>query len=173
MDGAPFYIAHADKAVLQFRAAVAGVGWHHHQTLIWVKNSLVMGHCDYQYQHEPILYGWKENPSGERWLGSLYDSRPWYGERNKVTLLRVDRPSRSDTHPTMKPVDLIKRCLENSSRAGSLGFDPFAGSGSTMVAAHELGRACAAIELEPKYCAVICDSNAKTGSSPEAGRVRR
>jgi DNA modification methylase len=166
LPGAPFYIAHADKAVMEFRTAINAVGWHVHQALVWVKNSLVMGHCDYHAQHEPILYGWKE-PSAQHWIGSMYPHRPWYGERDKTTLLNVDRPSRSATHPTIKPVELIKRCLENSSRVGFLGYEPFAGSGSTMVAAHESSRVCNAVELAPKYCAVILERMQKLGVEPK------
>ena len=155
VDGAPIYVAHPGGILsLAFGQAFVAAGWHYHETLIWVKNSMVLGHSDYHYKHEPILYGWK----GE--------NRFWYAGRDQVTVFEVDRPSRSELHPTMKPPELIVAHLRNSSRRGDLGYEPFCGSGSTMVAAEQLGRICYANELEPKYMAVTLQRMADMGLEP-------
>ena len=108
-----------------------------------MKDAFVLGHCDYHYRHEPILYGWK----GKR--------RRWYGDRSRDSVFEVARPRRSDEHPTAKPVALIAEHLRNSTTLGSLGLDLFAGSGSTLIAAERLGRRCAAIEIDPRYVDVV------------------
>jgi DNA modification methylase len=136
-----------------FRTAFDRVGWHHHQSLVWVKNAPVLGHSDYHYAHEDILYGWKPGP-GRPGRGRHQGSR-WYGDNRQTTVFHVDRPARSEEHPTMKPVGLIEAMLRNSSRHGDVVFDPFAGSGSTLIACERLGRRCFAIELDPAYCDVI------------------
>lgn len=144
-EGSPIYIAHpAGVLSLQFGNAFLSVGWKFHETLVWIKNSMVLGHSDYHYKHEPIIYGWKGK------------NRKWYGDRSQVSVFEVDRPSRSDNHPTMKPPDLILPHLENSSQSGDIGYEPFAGSGTTVVAADHLNRICYAMELEPQYVDVIC-----------------
>jgi len=172
-DGAPIYIAHADSEGLNFRQAMIDAGWLHKQSLVWVKNSLVLGRQDYQWQHEPILYGWRPGAG-----------HSWYGERNKTTVLdddidldkadkatllrllkdlkagpttviREDKPHRNDVHPTMKPVGLIERMLLNSTRQGDLVLDPFGGSGSTLIACHKHRRQARLLELDPVYCDVI------------------
>lgn len=155
-DGAPIYIAHpAGPLSLIFGQAVIKVGWRFHETLVWVKNAMVLGHADYHYQHEPILYGWK---------GA---NRRWFGGRNQVSVFTIDKPQRSELHPTMKPTALIVACLQNSSAAGDVIYEPFAGSGGTLVACAQTGRRCFAMELAPKYCAVILERLASAGSAPE------
>jgi site-specific DNA-methyltransferase (adenine-specific) len=124
------------------------------QCLIWVKNSMVMGRQDYQWRHEPCLYGWKEGAS-----------HSWYSDRKQTTILEFQRPSRNAEHPTMKPVELIAYQITNSSKTGDLVADGFLGSGTTMVAAHQLGRKCYGTELDPKYCQVIIDRMQKLDPS--------
>lgn len=150
--GAPTYIAHADTERITFETTAREAGLVVRQNLVWVKPSLVMGRSDYHYRHEPILYGF--TPGGEGRLGRGGDR--WYGNDAQTTVLEFDRPSRSEDHPTMKPVDLIQHMLENSCRPGGIVFDPFAGSGSTLVAAHGLGMRSRVVELDPKYADVIC-----------------
>ncbi len=114
--------------------------------LVWVKNTIVLGRKDYQYKHEPILYGWKEGAAHK-----------WYGGFDKSTIIECDKPPRNGEHPTMKPIELLEKCINNSSLKNDLIFDLFLGSGSTMVAAHQLKRKCYGMELDPKYCQVIID----------------
>ena len=144
--GTPFYVFHADSEGENFRKAMRSAGWQLKQCLIWAKNSFVMGRQDYQWQHEPILYGWAPGAA-----------HPWYGERTQTTLLHFDRPTRNDLHPTMKPVPLIEYLLENSSQVGDLVLDLFGGSGSTMVACERKGRTAYLMEQDPKYCDVIVE----------------
>jgi len=118
---------------------------------------MVVGYSDYHYRHEPLLYGWKGSRS----------KRPWFGGRDKDSVLAFDRPATSAEHPTMKPVELIAHCLRNSSAQGSLGYEPFAGSGSTLLAAEQLGRLCYGIELDPKYAAVVLERLASAGLHPQ------
>lgn len=140
VDGAPFYIAHPPGALaVMFGRAILDVGWHLHQTLIWVKDAAVLGHSDHQYRHEPIYYGWK----GAR--------RPWHGGRDQSSVFEIPRPRRSREHPTMKPVALVEAHIRNSSVRDSLGLDPFTGSGTTLIAAERLGRRFAGLELAPAY----------------------
>jgi DNA modification methylase len=113
---------------------------------------MVLGHGDYHYRHEPILYGYA--PGRGRWGRG---ARGWYGGNGQDSVLEVPRPSASREHPTAKPVELIRRCLENSSRRGDRVLDPFAGSGSTLVAACVLERWGYGMELDPRYCDVIVD----------------
>jgi DNA modification methylase len=143
-EGGGIYICHADSEGLNFRKAMIDAGFLLKQCIIWNKNSMVMGRQDYQWKHEPILYGWKE--------GAAHYFTP---ERNHTTVWDVSRPSRSTDHPTMKPVDLIKIAIRNSSKKGQLVLDLFGGSGSTMSAAHAMGRICYTAELDPVYCDVI------------------
>jgi DNA modification methylase len=151
---APFYVCcPAGPQGTTFRTTLAGVGWRHRQTLVWVKNSPVLGHSDYHYAHEEILYGHLPG-SGRPGRGRHRGSR-WYGGNDQTTVFAIDRPSRSVEHPTMKPVALVEAMLANSSRRGEIVFDPFAGSGSTLVACERLGRRCFAVELDAGYCDVI------------------
>ena len=142
--GAPAYlVSPAGPNAAIFLAAFVEAGWHLHQTLIWVKDTFVLGHADHHYRHEPILYGWTPGP------------RPWFGGRTVDSVFEFPRPKRSLDHPTGKPVALVEAQLRNSSWRGSLGYDPFAGSGTTLIAAERLGRRCAALEIEPRYVDVI------------------
>lgn len=139
-DGAPFYIAHpAGPLALTFGQAIVDVGWHLHQTIVWVKDAAVLGHADHHYQHEPIYYGWKGT------------THPWHGGRDQSSVFEFPRPRRSTEHPTMKPVALVEAQIRNSSIRDSLGLDPFTGSGTTLIAAERLGRRFAGLELDPRY----------------------
>ena len=112
--------------------------------IIWRKNRFVLGRADYHYQHEPILYGWKEGAGHN-----------WYGGRDKCSVWDVPAPQKSDLHPTMKPVDLIEIALANNSKAGDIVLDAFGGSGSTLIACERTGRGCRMVELDAHYCDVI------------------
>lgn len=112
--------------------------------IVWVKDRFVMGRCDYHYRHEVILYGWADG-------GSHY----FVGDRTQDSVWEVSRPGTSKEHPTMKPLLLMARAIANSSRPGELVYDPFAGSGSTLLAAAQLDRRAAALEISPAYCDVI------------------
>lgn len=152
--GAAFYVCcPAGPQGTTFRTSLTEAGWVHQQTLVWVKNALVLGHADYHYQHEEILYGHLPG-SGRVGRGNHPGSR-WYGGNDQTTVFMVDRPSRSELHPTVKPTGLIEPMLGNSSRRGEYVFDPFAGSGSTLIACEHSGRRCLAVELDPGYCDVI------------------
>jgi DNA modification methylase len=131
------------------------------QTLIWVKDSLVLGHSDYHYRHEPIYYGWTP--------GGVHHATP---DRTQDSVHEVPRPKASRDHPTMKPVALIARHIENSTDRGALVVDPFGGSGSTLIAAHGTGRLARLIELDPRYADVICRRHQEhTGTKPTRGGV--
>ncbi|MBC8587478.1 site-specific DNA-methyltransferase [Paratissierella segnis] len=143
-DGAAAYIFHADTEGLNFRKAFKDAGFHLANVCIWAKQSLVLGRSDYQWQHEPILYGWK--PTGKH---------RWYADRKQTTIWNFDRPTKSELHPTMKPVPLVAYPIQNSSMSNCIVLEPFAGSGSTLIACEQLGRICYAIELDEKYADVI------------------
>lgn len=144
--GCSIYIFHADSEGHNFRKALIDGGWKLSQCLQWVKNSMVMGRQDYHWKHEPILYGWKE--------GAAHN---WYSDRSQTTTLEFDRPNRNAEHPTMKPIELISYLMSNNSKPGDIILDPFLGSHSTMVAAHQLERNCYGIEIDEKYCQVGID----------------
>jgi DNA modification methylase len=151
---ARFYLAvPARPQGTAFRLALERLGWRHQQTLVWVKNALVLGRSDYHFQHEEILYGFRPGP-GRPGRGPHPGSR-WYGDDAQSSVFFVDRPARSEAHPTMKPVGLVAAQLRNSSRRGDPVLDLFAGSGSTLIACEKLGRRCYAVELDPRYCDVI------------------
>lgn len=151
---ARFYIsAPAGPRGLDFRLAIGEAGWRLHQVLVWVKQAPVLGHSDYHYQHEDILFGWTPG-RGRPGRGRHQGSR-WFGDNAQTSVFFVDRPSCSSEHPTMKPVALIGPMLENSSRRGEIVLDPFVGSGSSLIACERLGRRCYAVELDPRYCDVI------------------
>lgn len=155
VEGAPIYVAHPSGPLsFVFAEEWKRVGWKWHQTLAWVKNTFVLGHSDYHHQHEPILYGWKGK------------NRPWYAGRDKSSTLFFDKPARNAEHPTMKPVGLVAECVQNSSRRGDRGFEPFSGSGTTLAAAEQTGRLVSAIELAPKYVAVALERMATMGLAP-------
>lgn len=161
--GAPFYLAHADTARPIVEDAVRQAGWSVRQNLVWVKDVMVLGRSDYHWRHEPILYGFTPDGSGR--LGRGGDR--WYGSNNQTTVLEHPKPSASREHPTMKPVELIEDCLRNSCPPGGLVYDPFAGSGSTLIAAHRLRLKARLVELDPAYADVICRRYAEhTGQSP-------
>lgn len=117
--------------------------WRH--TLVWVKDHVVMGRADYHYRHEVIFYGWKAGAA-----------HTWEGDRSQDSVWEIERPSRSPEHPTMKPVELIERALANSSVRRGVVLDPFAGSGSTLIAVHRKGRVASLVELDPAYVDVTC-----------------
>lgn len=144
--GADFYIWHADSEGYNFRGACVDVGLTVHQCLIWKKNGMVLGRQDYQWQHEPCLYGWKE--------GAAHN---WYSDRKQTTILEFDKPLRNEEHPTMKPVPLFAYLMQNSSQNGELIVDLFAGSGTAIIAGEQLKRKVYAMELDPKYCDVIIE----------------
>lgn len=143
-EGASFYVWHADSEGFNFRAAAVDVGWKIRQCLVWVKNTMVLGRQDYQWKHEPCLYGWKDGAS-----------HYWGGDRKQTTVLDFDKPARNGEHPTMKPLELISYQIKNSSKRGWSVLDMFGGSGSTLIAAENLDRKCFIMELDPKYCDVI------------------
>jgi site-specific DNA-methyltransferase (adenine-specific) len=144
--GGAWYVWHADSEGANFRSAMKNSGIMVKQCLIWVKNSMVMGRQDYQWKHEPCLYGWKEGAA-----------HGWYSDRKQTTILEFDRPQRNAEHPTMKPIPLIAYQIGNSSKQGDIVADAFGGSGTTMVAAHQLNRKGYLVEFDPKYCQVIVD----------------
>lgn len=142
--GAVFYIWHADSEGYNFRGAAKDAGWTVRQCLIWKKSSLVLGRQDYQWQHEPCLYGWKEGAS-----------HLWASDRKQTTILEFDKPARNGEHPTMKPVALFEYQLLNNTKGGDIVLDSFGGSGTTLIAAEKNGRVARLMELDPKYCDVI------------------
>jgi site-specific DNA-methyltransferase (adenine-specific) len=149
--GARLYVAHpAGGLSAKFIAAFLDQGWRLAQTLVWLKDSMVLGHADYHYRHEPILYGYKPGP-GRQGRGG----RGWYGDDAQTSVFEVPRPKAAREHPTMKPPALVEAALANSSRRDQVVLDPFAGSGSTLVACERTGRHPRLIELDPGYCDVI------------------
>ena len=187
--GGAIYVCHADSEGYNFRGAMNDTGWLIKQCLVWVKNTFVMGRQDYQWRHEPILYGWKPG-AGHRWNGgrklstvinqsdavSVSQEGKEYlinitvnGETITIKTDKYDvvssdevssvwhfnKPLKNGEHPTMKPVSLVCRAIKNSSRSGDIVLDLFGGSGSTLIACEQTGRACRMMELDPKYCDVI------------------
>ena len=142
--GAVFYIWHSDSEGFNFRGACKDAGLQVRQCLIWKKSSLVMGRQDYQWKHEPCLYGWKDG------AGHL-----WASDRTQTTILEFDKPHRNDVHPTMKPVGLFEYQMLNNTKGGDIVLDLFGGSGTTIIAAEKNGRYGYLMELDPKYCDVI------------------
>jgi len=151
----PFYIAApAGPLFAVFLKAVAEAGWRYHQEIVWRKDQMVLGHSDYHYIHEPLLYGYLPGP-GRPGRG-LHAGTRWYGDHSQVSVIDCPRPKRSEEHPTMKPVALIERCLHNSSRPGFSVLDLFGGSGSTLIACHQTGRVAYLCEIDPRYVDVTC-----------------
>lgn len=142
-DGATFYIWHADSMGFEFRTACANVKWKIRECLIWKKDSMVLGRQDYQWIHEPCLYGWKEG------------THHWYSDRSQTTVLEFVRPKKNDLHPTMKPVELFDYQMKNSSKKGDIVLDLFGGSGTSLVVAEQNGRTAYLMEFDTKYCDVI------------------
>lgn len=183
--GAPIYVAHADTEGRAFRGAFHDAGFKLSGCLVWVKPSLVLGRSDYQWRHEPILYGWKPG-AAHKWYGGRANTTVFEAPGGKLrvmpdgtvqvdigdqtvvirgegltlealegSVLRFDKPVRNGEHPTMKPVELIGRMLENSTRPRAVVYDPFGGSGSTLIACHQLGRRARLLELDPRFVDVI------------------
>ena len=142
--GGAAYVFHADTEGLNFRRAFVDAGFHLAGCCIWVKDSLVLGRSDYQWQHEPILYGFLQN-----------GKHPWYSDRKQTTIWNFAKPKRSANHPTSKPLDLLAYPISNSSQENAIVIDTFGGSGSTMMACEQTGRICRMMELDPKYASVI------------------
>lgn len=142
--GAAFYIWHADSEGYNFRGAAHDIGWTVRQCLIWNKSTLVLGRQDFQWKHEPCLYGWKDGAGHN-----------WYGDRKQTTVMDFDKPHRNGEHPTMKPVELFAYQMEMSSKKDDNVLDLFGGSGTTMIAAEQLGRSAYLMELDPRYVDVI------------------
>lgn len=142
--GGAFYIWHADSEGFNFRTACKNAGLRIRQCLIWAKNSMVMGRQDYQWKHEPCLYGWKDGAS-----------HVWNSDRTQTTILSFDKPVRNEKHPTMKPVELIAYQVTNNTKGEDIVLDTFLGSGTTLIACHKLERYCYGMELDPKYVDVI------------------
>lgn len=142
--GAAFYIWHADSEGFNFRGACNDIGWKVRQCLIWNKNSMVLGRQDYQWKHEPCLYGWKDGTSHN-----------WYSDRSQTTVIDMDKPSRSADHPTMKPVPLFAYQIQCSTKPGDIVYDSFGGSGTTLIACEQLQRKAMIMELDPRYVDVI------------------
>ncbi len=189
--GASVYCCYADSAATPFRAALAEAGWDVHQTLIWVKNALVLGRSDYQWRHEPILYGWM--PGKRKWHGGRKQTTVWQDHgitvvalddgRTQLTVTdpltgkcvslvadnaqlvaasdgdtsiwNIDKPQRNIDHPTTKPCAIYERMLANSSDHGDQVCDPFAGSGTCVIAAERLSRRARVVELSPAFADVI------------------
>ena len=158
-EGAGIYVFHADSEGEKFRRFFREANLKMTQCLIWLKNSFILGRQDYQWQHEPVLFGGKEYSDHDPVLYGWKEGEKhrWYNNRKQTTLLKFDRPQRNAEHPTMKPIPLIGYLINNSSKNGDLVFDFFLGSGSTLIAAEQLGRRCFGCELDPRYCDVIVE----------------
>lgn len=187
--GAAFYVWHADSKGFEFRTALKEVGLTLRETLIWVKNALVLGRQDYQWRHEPCLYGWKDGAAhyfvDDRSQSTVIeDAGMDYRKLKKDELLKLvlqltdvsmpntviyeDKPTKNDIHPTMKPVRLMARLIKNSTRQEELVLDLFGGSGSTLIACEQINRKCFTMEYDPKYCDAILDRWEKlTGETAE------
>ncbi len=142
--GGAAYVFHADTEGLNFRKAFMDAGFHLAGVCIWVKNSLVLGRSDYQWQHEPVLYGFLKN-----------GKHPWYSDRKQTTIWNYDKPKRNKNHPTSKPLDLLGYPISNSSQENAIVLDTFGGSGSTLMACEQTNRICHMMELDEKYASVI------------------
>lgn len=142
--GGSAYVFHADTEGLNFRKAFIDAGFHLAGVCIWVKNSLVLGRSDYQWQHEPVLFGWEKG-----------GKHSWYSDRRQTTIWNYDKPKRNKNHPTSKPLDLLGYPICNSSQENAIVLDTFGGSGSTLMACEQLNRICCMMELDEKYASVI------------------
>jgi len=143
-DDASIYVFHADTEGLNFRKAFADAGFYLSGTCIWKKQSLVLGRSPYQWQHEPVLFGWKKR-----------GKHLWYTGRKESTIWEFDKPKKNGDHPTMKPIPLLVYPIMNSSMSNTVVLDPFGGSGSTLIACEQTDRICRTIELDEKFCDVI------------------
>lgn len=177
-DGASFYIWHADSEGYNFRGACHDINLQVRQCLIWNKNSLVLGRQDYQWKHEPCLYGWKDGAAhyfvDDRTQTTVIEDKGLdinklskeemknllkqiYSDKISTTIINEDKPHNSAQHPTMKPLKLLERLVKNSTKADDIVLDSFAGSGSTLMTCEQLNRTCYSLELDPKYVDVIID----------------
>ena len=177
-EGAAFYIWHAHNLSEPFFRAVRECGLTVRQCLVWAKNTFALGRQDYQWRHEPCLYGWKDGVAhyfvDDRKQSTVFEDafpkidqmsktqmrdllREIFADRESTTVMHEDKPLRSEEHPTMKPVRLMARQIANSSRHGWIVLDLFGGSGSTLMACEQLGRRCYTMELDPHYCDVILE----------------
>jgi len=151
--GAAVFLFHPSGPLsLSFGQAIADAGWLFRQSLVWIKDSPVLGHSDFHYRHEPIIYARK--PGAGRWGRG---GRGWYGGNDATTVFEFPRPKASRDHPTMKPVRLVAALLDKATRGGDIVLDPFAGSGSTLIACELLGRRFLGIEIDPAYAQVAMD----------------
>ena len=158
---ASIYVFHADTEGLNFRKAFSDAGFYLSGTCIWKKQSLVLGRSPYQWQHEPILFGWKK--AGKH---------AWYSDRKQTTIWEFEKPKKNGDHPTMKPVQLIAYPVLNSSMTGSIVLDPFGGSGSTLIACEQTERVCFMVELDEKYCDVVVKRFCQVGTSESVYLIR-
>lgn len=176
--GAPFYVYYASRQHINFETAINNAGMQVRQQLIWVKNALIIGRQDYQWRHEPLLYGWKEGAAhyfidDRTQTTVIEDERPEFKKMRKDDLVRLledifsdktsstiiheDKPVRNAEHPTMKPIKLLARHVKNSSKIDDLVLDIFGGSGSTLIACEQLRRSCNMMEYDERYASVIVD----------------
>ena len=142
--GASFYIWYSSSEMVNFTNAANNSGLSVRENLIWEKNNIVLGRQDYQWKHEPCLYGWVEG-----------GSHSWYSDRKQTTVMHFDKPQRADLHPTMKPVALFDYQIKNSTKSGDVVLDLFGGSGTTIMACEQDGRNACVMEFDPKYVDVI------------------
>ena len=161
-EDASIYVFHADTEGLNFRRAFTDAGFYLSGCCIWKKPSLVLGRSPYQWQHEPVLYGWKKNGKHQ-----------WYSDRKQTTIWEFEKPRKNADHPTMKPIPLLAYPITNSSMSNTLILDPFGGSGSTLIACEQTDRSCCTIELDEKYCDVIVKRYVELKSSAEDVSVER
>lgn len=153
--GGAAYVFHADTEGLNFRKAFIDAGFHLAGCCIWVKNSLVLGRSDYQWQHEPVLYGFLQN-----------GKHSWYSDRKQTTVWNFDKPKKNKNHPTSKPLDLLGYPICNSTQQNAIVVDTFGGSGSTLMACEQTGRICYMMELDEKYASVILRRYVEDGGNP-------
>ena len=188
--GGAWYVFHASTETVNFSSAMVNSGLLLKQYLVWVKNTMVLGRQDYQWKHELCLYGWKEGAAhyftNERTHTTVIEDtininkltkdemkkmlNEMLSDKTKSTIIHCDKPHRSAEHPTMKPILLLAPLIQNSSKENEIVADGFLGSGSTMVASHQLKRKCYGMELDPKYCQVIIDRMKKLDPSLEIKR---
>ena len=161
-EDASIYVFHADTEGLNFRRAFSDAGFYLSGCCIWKKPSLVLGRSPYQWQHEPVLYGWKKNGKHQ-----------WYSDRKQTTIWEFEKPRKNADHPTMKPIPLLAYPITNSSMSNTLILDPFGGSGPTLIACEQTDRSCCTIELDEKYCDVIVKRYVELKSSAEDVSVER
>lgn len=161
-NGGSAYVFHADTEGLNFRKAFIDAGFHLTGCCIWVKDSLVLGRSDYQWQHEPVLYGFVQN-----------GKHKWYSDRKQTTIWIFDKPKRNANHPTSKPLDLLSYPIGNSTQENGVVIDTFGGSGSTMMACEQMNRICYMMELDEKYASVILRRYVENTNNAEGVFVER